>query len=66
MQQALLERVEGNPLYAQEYVRMLQDRGLLVDREGGWTLTGTVDGLPESIQGSSLRAWTRCRPTRGR
>ena len=24
---ALLERAEGNPLYAQEYVRMLQDRG---------------------------------------
>ena len=30
VQAALLERAEGNPLYAQEYVRMLQDRGLLV------------------------------------
>ena len=32
VQQALLERAEGNPLYAQEYVRMLQDRELLVER----------------------------------
>ena len=51
VQQALLDRAEGNPLYAQEYVRMLQDRGLLVEGDGGWTLTGEVEGLPESIQG---------------
>ncbi len=51
LQQALLERSEGNPLYAQEYVRMLQDRGLLAKTAGGWTLTGAIDGLPESVQG---------------
>jgi class 3 adenylate cyclase/tetratricopeptide (TPR) repeat protein len=51
VQQALLERSEGNPLYAQEYVRMLQDRGLLVRSDGGWVLTGQAEGLPESIQG---------------
>ena len=51
VQQALLRRSEGNPLYAQEYVRMLQDRGLLVEREGGWRLAGEVEGLPESIHG---------------
>ena len=51
VEHALLERVEGNPLYAQEFVRMLQDRGLLADLEGGWSLTGTVDGLPDSIHG---------------
>ena len=50
VQRALLERVEGNPLFAQEYVRMLQDRGLLVVRERVWTLTGPIEGLPESIQ----------------
>ena len=27
LQQALLARAEGNPFYAQEYVRMLQDAG---------------------------------------
>ena len=51
LQRALLERVGGNPLYAQEYVRMLQDRGLLAEVRGGWTLTGTVEGLPASIHG---------------
>ena len=51
VQQGLLARAEGNPLYAQEYVRMLQDRGLLVPEGRSWTLTGAVDGLPESIHG---------------
>ena len=51
VQQVLLRRSEGNPLYAQEYVHMLQDRGLLVEREGGWRLAGEVEGLPESIHG---------------
>ena len=51
VQQGLLARAEGNPLYAQEYVRMLQDRGLLVPEGRSWMLTGAVDGLPESIHG---------------
>jgi class 3 adenylate cyclase len=51
LQRSLLELAEGNPLYAQEYVRMLQDQGLLVHGDGGWTLTGEVEGLPESVQG---------------
>jgi len=40
MQSALLARAGGNPLYAEEYVRMLQDRGL--DDAGQ---------LPETVQG---------------
>ena len=51
VQQTLLERAGGNPLYAQEYVRMLQDRELLVHGQGGWTLEGEISDLPESIQG---------------
>jgi class 3 adenylate cyclase len=51
VQQPLLTQASGNPLYAQEYVRMLQDRCVLVHRDGGWTLDGEVTGLPESIQG---------------
>jgi predicted ATPase len=51
VQRALLERAEGNPLYAQEYVRMLQDRELLVRADGGWALSGDVVDLPESLQG---------------
>ena len=30
MQQTLIRRAEGNPLFAEEYVRMLRDRGLCV------------------------------------
>ena len=51
-QATLLARAGGNPLYAQEFVRMLSDRGLL--RRDGGTLTLAANGdlpLPESIQG---------------
>jgi len=40
VQSALLSRAGGNPLYAEEYVRMIQDRGV----------EQTAD-LPESVQG---------------
>ncbi len=51
MQHALLSRAEGNPLFAEEYIRMLQDRGLL-QREGEvWRLgEGDVE-VPETVQG---------------
>src|SRR5205823_8814048 len=49
----VLERAEGNPLYAEEYVRMLRDRGLLRrETDGGWHLRATGDlPLPEGVQG---------------
>ena len=51
VQQRLLTQAGGNPLYAQEYVRMLQDRSLLLHGETGWTLAGEMEAPPESIQG---------------
>jgi class 3 adenylate cyclase/tetratricopeptide (TPR) repeat protein len=51
-QATLLARAGGNPLYAQEFVRMLSDRGLL--RRDGGALILAANGdlpLPESIQG---------------
>ena len=51
VQQRLLAQAGGNPLYAQEYVRMLQDRSLLVHGDAGWTLDGEIEDPPESIQG---------------
>ena len=51
VQSALLQRAEGNPLYAQEYVRMLQDRDVLVRGEGSWVLAADIRDLPESLQG---------------
>jgi len=49
LQQALRDRAEGNPLYAEEFVRMLVDRGLLVRVEEGWELVGGDLPVPESV-----------------
>jgi class 3 adenylate cyclase len=49
---ALLARAGGNPLYAEEYVRMLTDRGFLRKDAGTWRLKPTdVLPLPETVQG---------------
>jgi tetratricopeptide (TPR) repeat protein len=48
VQSLLLERAAGNPLYAEEFVRLLTDRGLLTGRGH---LAGTLDLLlPDTIQ----------------
>ena len=48
----LLARAAGNPLYAQEYVRMLVDRGFLRREADGLRLDQSEAlPLPESIQG---------------
>ncbi len=51
-QAAILERAEGIPLYAVETVRMLLDRGLLVERDGAYRPVGEIDTLavPETLQ----------------
>jgi class 3 adenylate cyclase/tetratricopeptide (TPR) repeat protein len=49
----VLERGEGNPLFGQEIVRMLIDRGVIRATEAaGWELVGPVDEVevPRSIQ----------------
>ena len=52
LQQVLLDRAEGNPLYAEQYIQMLTDRGLLVRRDGSWELAGDDElPLPETLQG---------------
>jgi class 3 adenylate cyclase/tetratricopeptide (TPR) repeat protein len=47
----ILLRAEGIPLYAVETVRMLLDRGLLVDDGDAYRLTGSIDALdvPETL-----------------
>jgi predicted ATPase/class 3 adenylate cyclase len=47
----ILERAEGVPLYAVETVRMLLDRGLLVQEGGEYRVGGDVDALdvPETL-----------------
>jgi tetratricopeptide (TPR) repeat protein len=52
LQHALLERAEGNPLYAEQYVRMLVDRGFVVRGAVGWELPDADRlPLPETLQG---------------
>jgi hypothetical protein len=52
VQAALLARSGGNPLYAEEYVRMLADRGFLKKAGGSWRLDrGKELPLPESVHG---------------
>jgi class 3 adenylate cyclase/tetratricopeptide (TPR) repeat protein len=50
-QSVLLERCGGNPLYAEEFVRMLSDRGILVRRGRAVELTtGGEIPVPETVQ----------------
>ncbi len=49
---ALLAGAAGNPLYAGEFVRMLVDRGSLVQQEGEWIFDPTADlPVPDSVLG---------------
>jgi class 3 adenylate cyclase/tetratricopeptide (TPR) repeat protein len=51
LQSLLLERAGGNPLYAQEFVSMLKDQGLLVQEAGTWRMVDGADvRFPDSIQ----------------
>ena len=46
----IIERADGNPLYAEEYVALLRDRDLLVETDGTVTLRAGADlPLPDSI-----------------
>jgi class 3 adenylate cyclase/tetratricopeptide (TPR) repeat protein len=51
LRETLLTRAEGNPLYAEEFVRMLVDRDLLVREADGWKLRESDLPMPESVQG---------------
>jgi class 3 adenylate cyclase/tetratricopeptide (TPR) repeat protein len=45
-QAALLGRASGNPLYAEEFIRMLIDRNILVRRGSTWELVGGDEEIP--------------------
>ena len=50
LQAPILERADGNPLYAEEFIRLLGDRDLLVESDGAVTLReGHTLPLPDSI-----------------
>lgn len=48
----VIGRTGGNPLFVEEILRMLIDRGSLVRAGAGWNVTGPVEGLvPDTVQG---------------
>jgi tetratricopeptide (TPR) repeat protein len=49
-QVALLERAGGNPLYAEEFARMLTDRGMLERRGQTMQLAAGAIPVPETVQ----------------
>ena len=52
LQAPILHLSQGNPLYAEELVRLMVDRDLLVQEDGAYRLRpGATIPLPESIQG---------------
>jgi class 3 adenylate cyclase/tetratricopeptide (TPR) repeat protein len=51
LQQPILDQAGGNPLFAEEFVRLLRDRELLVRSGPSWELeAGAVIPFPESVQ----------------
>lgn len=51
VQRPILERAAGNPLFAEEFVRLLRDRGLVVEKGASWELVAGADlPVPDSLQ----------------
>ena len=51
LQAPMLDRSGGNPLYAEEFVRLLRDRDLLVRKGSSWELAvGAEIPFPDSVQ----------------
>ena len=51
LQQPILDRAGGNPLYAEEFVRLLKDKDLLVQKGSSWELReGAEVPFPNSVQ----------------
>ena len=65
VQRVVLERAEGNPLYAHEYVRMLLTEGCLsaTAAAGGWRMHPS--SCPSRCRASSPRGLTRSAPRNG-
>jgi class 3 adenylate cyclase len=52
----VLEKAEGNPLFVEEVLRMLIDRGVIVRNNGDWVAGEIIDevDIPDSLQGLLL------------
>lgn len=57
----VLEKADGNPFFMEEIIRMLLDRGILVQQNGQWMVTTPIDrsDIPDTLQ-ELLLARTCC------
>jgi class 3 adenylate cyclase len=63
---SFLERAAGTPLWLEELVRTLVERGVLVESEDGWQIIGDLDAveLPSSLQALIVARIDRLGPAR--
>ena len=63
---SLLERAAGTPLWLEELVRTLMDRGILAESADGWQLAGDLSAieLPDSLQALIVARIDRLGPAR--
>ena len=61
---ALAERTDGNPFFANQVLRHLAERGVLVQDGGRWTVSGSLDDvdLPEGVLDVVGRRLSRLSP----
>jgi predicted ATPase len=52
----ILKKAEGNPLFVEEVIRMLIDRGAIVRSDGGWVAGAEIETveIPDNLQGLLL------------
>ena len=60
----ILEKAEGNPLYMEEVIRMLIDRGVIVQHDGTWVAQQEISArdIPDNLQGLLLARIDRLPP----
>ncbi len=53
VRQRILQKTEGNPFFVEEVIRMLIDRGDLVEDNGRWRVEGEIESIdiPDTLQG---------------
>ena len=52
LREQVLDRAEGNPLFVEETIRMLIERGAVIEQEGRWVAAESISEIevPESIE----------------
>ena len=53
LRQLILAKAEGNPFFVEEVIRMLIDRGGIMQKDGKWTVTREIQNIeiPDTLQG---------------